>query len=88
MFAPYLRSQNLDPTAALPPRLKAALDIFKKVEQGTTSGAYTPEQGLRALQSLSCKTPGGGNIPMSPDKAAEDMGLFIEMMNKWMIQGR
>ena len=86
--APYLRSQNLDPTAALPPRLKAALDIFKKVEQGTTSGAYTPEQGLRALQSLSCKTPGGGNIPMSPDKAAEDMGLFIEMMNKWMIQGR
>ena len=86
--APFLRTQNLDPAAALPPRLKAALDIFKKVEQGTTSGAYTPEQGLRALQSLSCRTPGGGNIPMSPDKAAEDLGLFIEMMNKWMIQGR
>lgn len=86
--APYLRSQNLDPAAVLPPRLKAALDIFKKVEQGTTSGAYTPEQGLRALQSLPCRTPGGGTIPMSPDKAADDLGFFIEMMNKWMIQGR
>ena len=85
---PFLKSRGIDPAAALPPRLKAALDIFKKVEQGATSGGYTPEQGLRALRSLSCRTPGGGNIPMSPDKAADDLGLFIEMMNKWMIQGR
>jgi hypothetical protein len=85
---PFLKSKGLDPAAALPPRLKAALDIFRRVEEGTTSGGYTPEQGLKALESLSCRTPGGGGVPLSPDRAADDMGKFIEMINKWGIQGR
>ncbi|MDI9389089.1 MAG: hypothetical protein QM441_07655, partial [Synergistota bacterium] len=85
---PFLKSKGLDPAAALPPRLKAALDIFRKVEEGATSGGYTPEQGLKALEALSCRTPGGGGIRMSPDRAADDMGMYIQMINKWMIQGR
>ena len=84
---PYLQCQGLNPATALPPRLNAALDVCRRVEEGVTSGAFTPEQGLQAIRSLSCRTPGGGNIPMSPDKAAEDLGTFIEMLNKWGIQG-
>lgn len=79
---PYLQRQGLDPAAALPQRLNAVLDVARKVGEGTTSGAYTPEQGLQAIRSLSCRTPGGGNIPMSPDRAADDLGMFIEMLNK------
>jgi hypothetical protein len=75
--AQFLQAKGLDASRALPPRLKQGLDIFKKVEQG-----MPVEQAREMLKAL---TPKGG-IPVTPESIAEDLGYFVEFINRWGLK--
>jgi len=72
--AQFLNAKGLNPNKVLPPRLKQGLDIFKKVEQGMP--VEQAEEMLRAL------TPKGAP-PVTPETIVEDLGHYIEFINKW-----
>lgn len=75
--AKFLQAKGLDPARAIPPRLKQGLDIFKRVEQG-----MPVEQGEAMLKAL---TPKGG-VPVTPETIAEDLGNFVEFVNRWGLK--
>lgn len=72
--AQFLKAKGLDPARAIPPRLRQGLEIFKKVEKG-----LPVEQAQEMLKAL---TPKGG-VPITPETIAEDLGNFVEFVNKW-----
>jgi hypothetical protein len=75
--AQFLQAKGVDAARALPPRLKQGLDIFKQVEKG-----MPVEQAREMLKAL---TPKGG-VPVTPETIAEDLGHFVEFMNKWGLR--
>ena len=75
--AQFLGAKGLDPAKALPPRLRQGLDIFKQVEKG-----MPVEQAQAMLNAL---TPKGG-VPVTPQTIAEDLGMFVEYMNRWGLK--
>lgn len=74
--AQFLKAKGLDPAKALPPRLRQGMEIFQKVQQGATV-----EQAREMLKAL---TPKGG-VPVTPQTIVEDLGAFVEFVNKWGI---
>ena len=70
----FLQAKGLDPAKAVPPRLRQGLEIFKKVEKG-----MPVEQAEEMLKAL---TPKGG-MPVTPESIVDDLGNYIEFINKW-----
>lgn len=75
--AQFLQAKGLSATKALPPRLRVGLDIFRKVQKGATV-----EQAREMLKAL---TPKGG-LPVTPETIADDLGNFVEYMNRWGLK--
>lgn len=73
-----LESKGLKAAEAIPARLREGLRIFDQVQNGT----YTVEQARAALAAL---TPKGG-LPVTPQTIAEDLGYFVEFVNKWGVR--
>ena len=72
--AQYLKANGMNPNKVVPPRLKQGLDIFKKVEQG-----MPVEQAEAMLKAMTPK----GAPPVTPETIVEDLGNFVEFINKW-----
>jgi len=80
----YLKNQGLNPNTALPPRLKQGLDVFKKVQQGLQDGSCTVEQAQAMLNALG--RAGKSGAPISPQTIVNDLGHYIEFINKWGLK--
>jgi hypothetical protein len=72
--AGFLKAKGLDPAKALPPRLRQGLEIFKKVE-----GGMPVEEAEAMLKAL---TPKGG-VPVTPETIVDDLGHYVEFINRW-----
>lgn len=75
--AQFLQAKGLNPAKALPPRLRQGLEVFRKVQKGATV-----EQARAMLKAL---TPKGG-LPVTPETIADDLGSFVEYMNRWGLK--
>ncbi len=62
----------------VPPRLQKGMEIFKRVE----SGEITVKQAEAMLDALSHKTPSGVKIPVTKESIVQDMGSFLEHLEK------
>ena len=80
--AQFLKAKGLDPSRALPPRLRQGLDIFRKVQQGAPDGSFPVERAKAMLEAM---TPKNGP-PVTPQTIAEDLGYFVEFLNKWGLK--
>ncbi|MBI5368014.1 MAG: carboxypeptidase regulatory-like domain-containing protein [Planctomycetes bacterium] len=75
--AQFLQAKGLTPARALPPRLRQGMEIFKQVQKG-----MTVEQAEAMLKAM---TPKGG-VPVTPETIVEDLGHFVEFVNKWGLK--
>ncbi|MDQ7781014.1 MAG: hypothetical protein RDV41_15065, partial [Planctomycetota bacterium] len=75
--AQYLSGKGLDAAKALPPRLRAGMEVFKLVQKGL------PVE--RAKEMLKALTPKGG-VPVTPETIVDDLGTFVEFINKWGLK--
>ncbi len=82
--AGYLKNRGLNPNTALPPRLKQGLDVFQKVQQGLQDGSCTVEQAKAMLNALGKASKSGA--PVTPQTIVNDLGHYIEFINKWGLK--
>ena len=68
---------GVDASAAVPPRLAVAMDIFKRASKGEISAG----QAEAALKELSLVV-NGKTVPYDKAKAVADMGSFFEALEK------
>jgi len=61
--------------ADVPVQLEKAMDLFKKVQ----NGSVTPKQAEKMLEKLGKL---GGGVPMTPQKAVENMAHYFEAIEK------
>ena len=86
-LAPLIEGKDLARGAVMPPRLHQGLKIFQEVQEGLKNGSYTVEAAEQALQSISCRGPGGVQVPLTPETIASDLAHYVEMVNKWGLPG-
>jgi hypothetical protein len=75
---PRVKQYAGDLPLPIPPRLQKGMEIFKRVE----SGEITVKQAEAMLDALSHKTPSGVKIPVTKESIVQDMGSFLEHMEK------
>ena len=68
---------GVDASAAVPPRLAVAMDIFKRASKGEISAG----QAEAALKELSLVV-NGKTVPYDKAKAVADMGSFFEALER------
>lgn len=72
----------------LPPRLQQGLDIFRQVQQGLQTGEFTVAQAQAMLGKMGCSSGTGAALKVTPDVIAQDLGYFVEYINKWGPNGQ
>ena len=84
---PLIKGKGLDPRQVLPPRLYNGLKLFNRVQRGLEGGknGITVHQARQALGAISCRGPGGAQVPLTPQTIAGDLAYYVEAVNKWGV---